>query len=171
MARNDVHMFARSITDTFECVSCTLAKTRKARIESSPRNRRNFYEKVYYDLSGPLSPTIGEKTFAAQLIDLRIAKSDVKIISNKAAIPLSFKHKSDVCLNDGGERTLKAKMDFHDRESRSWKALSTPKDSRYVALDATGPRKTCHKTWKTFAQKWVSPYIYRQTIPGRKWSC
>lgn len=84
--RNGVPTFAHSVTTKYECIPCLTGKMQKATIQGTSRTRREDFEEIHYDLSGPITPSLGGNVYAAHFMEPTTAVSDVKFLKHKGEL-------------------------------------------------------------------------------------
>lgn len=84
--REDVPSFSPKIIADHECVPCITAKMKKAPVRPVEAHTAPYSE-VHFDLSGPMTTSLGGSTYAAHFMEPRTSKTDVIPIARKSDLP------------------------------------------------------------------------------------
>lgn len=75
----DIPMFARAISKNFQCAPCLIWKLKQSPVENVDPEKNLPHTQFYFDLSGPIKPSLGGNINAAHLIQPTYSIMDVRL--------------------------------------------------------------------------------------------
>ena len=82
----DISFFERLILDRIKCLSSLTAKAKQAPVRASNFKGTRPLHLVHFDISGPVAPFLAGNAVTFGFLDNLAAKSDVFMISSRAAL-------------------------------------------------------------------------------------